>query len=208
MASSRVCFRLFCCCSKILFLPSEVWPQPSAQGVMFFRRGKEVLWDFTKLGNLYIFVRLPTPYNRLQRRNFFGYGSASMCQVFELWSDVSPHPGSNAAMCIWCFTCNCGFRVSAGLILEQQHADDAILLYAFGLRLISAYSKSLALCSFAPCRSFVRCPVVMSLRLYPCAFFLLSYAPPNFIWLDPRPLSVTNAFCICRLSKYCCLVWG
>lgn len=118
------------------------------------------------------------------------------------------------------------------LILEQQHADDAILLYAFGLRLISAYSKSLALCSFAPCRSFVRCPVVMSLHLYPCAFFLLSYPLPSFTWLwilsfcPSLMLSVSVGYlsiaawfgvrvffvCVCWLFWFCFLLgiflWG
>lgn len=50
------------------------------------------------------------------------------------------------------------------------------------------------------------CPVVMSTHLYLCVFLLFSYLLPNFIWLDPKPLSVTNSFC--RLAEHFCLVWG
>lgn len=77
-------------------------------------------------------------------------------------------------------------------------------------RLIRAYSRPFALCSFAP-RRCALCVMPCSHVCTFCvchvrAFFVLSYLLPNFIWLYPKPLSIIDVFC--RLSKYCCLVWG
>lgn len=87
------------------------------------------------------------------------------------------------------------------LILEHQHADEAIL---------SKVDQCLlkALCTVFVCTTQVRpsCSRVCALCVcHVCAFFPLSYLLPNFIWLHPKPLSIIDVFC--RLSKYCCLVW-
>lgn len=180
------------------------------KGSCLFRRGKEVLWDFTKLGDLYIFVHLPTPYNRLQHRDFFGYEAASTCQAFELWSDVSPHPGSNAAMSIWCCTRNRSSKVSAGL--PNSGATTRWwrnLTLCFWTKVDQCLLKVLG--TVFICAMQVLCEMPCS---HVSAFISMCILPPFIptsqfhLTLDPKLLSVTNAFCICRLSKYCCLVWG
>lgn len=170
------------------------------KGSCLLRRGKEVLWDF-KLGDLYIFVHLPTPYNRLQHRDFFGYEAASTCQAFELWSDVSPHPGSNAAMSIWCFTRNRSSKVSADL--PNSGATTRWwrnLTLCFWAKVDQCLLKVLG--TVFICAMQVLCEMPCS---HVSAFVSMCILPPFIptsqfhLTLDPKLLSVTNAFCICRL---------
>jgi len=78
------------------------------------------------------------------------------------------------------------------LILEQQHANEAILLYAFGAGWISAYSRPVALHSCAP-HAYVLCVMPCS-RI--CAFIsvcvLPSFIPATRFYLTGSQASVDH----------------
>lgn len=204
LASDRVCFRLFCYCSKIIFFAFRgLTSTQCSRGRVFL--GEERMFCGTSPSFLFLCVYLPPITN-------CSVGTPSVVKlplrVRSLWCEemlahvlgaIQPRLyGALAITVVPKFQQVC-------LILEQQHADEAILLYAFGGRLISAYSRPFALCSSTP-RSYVLCVMPHVCVFISVCVFPPLYTIPNFIWLNPKPLSITNAFC--RLSKYCCLVWG
>lgn len=112
--------------------------------------------------SLYVSVHIPTPYNKLQCKNLFSHGAGTVKLCCE---EVLTHVLRAIQLCPYS-----AFPVTVVpklqqvcLILEQQHIGETVLLYAFGARLISDYSRPFALCSFTPHRFVLSMmPVVMS----------------------------------------------
>lgn len=122
--------------------------------------------------------------------------SGSCFCVSALCEELLAHGLGAIQLSIVCFACNCNSKVSAGLSNSEATTFWWDNLALFGARLVSAHS-----------RPFHCVPLHHTGMSWSHLHAFLSLCiPPPFIWLHPKPLSVTNSFC--RLVEHFCLVWG
>lgn len=155
-----------------LYLPSSFWPQSSAPGDMLFQEREGGSVRPHQVGDLYVSVHVSTPYNGLQHRDFFSL-KLPLHTRSPCWDKMLAHvlgAIQQRAYHAW--------LVSVVPKFQQVHLIlDVTLMRQFCFMLLEwGWSvPTQGLCSFAQGHYVlcVWCPVVMSVCVYCCVFFLL-----------------------------------